>query len=193
MKGAKYEAIQKLKEAYDILHEAGCGERLSDMAWNLQWSVDDERDCASGDKYSENYWGYEWFNCAVCDSDHHMELRIIRPEPKSFQYALEFIVEYYYHGWGFWSRFKKACGVFWDILWHKMDMTDFLVNHGDDLAKFKDLLLRFDRIDGLKKTIEEEENNERRREERKRESVKREIADQRPEFEGTDSRENNSK
>jgi len=171
MNSAKHEALAKIQEAYQILREAGYGERLSEMAHNLQWSVEDENKCAKGEKYSEKYWGYEWFNCAVCDSEHHMELRIIRPEPKSFQYALEFWISYSYWGWSLWQRFKKSCNAFWSIFWHKKDEHDFLLNYGDDLTKFKDLFIRFDRIDGLKKTIEKEEEDERRREKRNSDDI----------------------
>lgn len=128
------EAVSKLNEAYALMKSAGIAERFLDLAEDVTEWKEFEKAKDDGE------WEYfKVLECSICNEGHNVTFMIRKDVKHNWQHTLEFIQEYRYRDWSFWSRLVEALRSFGRIFFKKKDMRDILIK-GDDLTKFKDLL-----------------------------------------------------
>ena len=127
----KDQALIKLKEAFNLLDQAGIPETIQDLLYKEEYFTS----FINGKE--EEY--VEFFSCALCHSDHSMMLSI--KKDKSFQYCLSIEINHKYHDLSIISKLKYLYRYFKNLFIDKQYTNDLLLSY-DDLTKFKDILKR---------------------------------------------------
>ncbi len=137
VKSLRDQAIQKLQEADALLRTAGIREDLAVLASKQQDISDARRHSEDENEYDETY-----FDCACCQEDHTVILKIKGPFRFQHQYSLIFENYYSYNGWSFWMKIKALYRSAKAIFWTGNDTWDIIIKNGEDLRRFKDVLKR---------------------------------------------------
>ena len=122
-------ALLKIREAYDLLKQAGISESIQDLLYKEEYYLD----FINGN--DEEY--VEFFSCAVCRSNHNMTLSI--KKDKSIQYCLSIDIEHRYYDLSFIDKVKFLYRFICNLFIDKQITNDFLLD-ANDLTRFKDVL-----------------------------------------------------
>ena len=125
----KDQALVKLKEAFNLLDQAGIPETIQDLLYKEEYFS------SFINSKEEEY--VKFFSCSVCNSNHNMILSV--KKDRSFQYSLSIEINHRYHDLSILDKLKYLYRYFRNLFIDKESTNDFLLSY-NDLTNFKDIL-----------------------------------------------------